>query len=58
MATLQLSIPDIETQQQIVSQIEKEQELVNANKQLIQIFPTKNKRRNSKGLGKIILNKS
>ncbi len=33
--------PPLETQNQIVTQIEKEQELVNANKQLIEIFEQK-----------------
>jgi type I restriction enzyme M protein len=39
----EIKIPkiDLETQQQIVSQIEKEQALVNANKQLIEIFEQK-----------------
>ncbi len=38
MRTFKLPIPSTEIQRQIVSQIEKEQELVNANKQLIEIF--------------------
>lgn len=38
-------VPPIETQRQIVAQIEKEQELVNANKQLIAIFEQKIKDR-------------
>lgn len=43
--------PPIETQQQIVAQIEKEQELVNANKQLIEIFEQKIKDRIAKVWG-------
>lgn len=42
---IKIPIPSIETQSQIVSQIEKEQELVNANKQLIEIFEQKIKDR-------------
>lgn len=42
-------VPDMETQKTIVAQIEKEQELVNANKQLIKIFEQKIKNR----IGKI-----
>lgn len=38
---LEIPIPDIETQRQIVAQIENEQALVNANKQLIEIFEQK-----------------
>lgn len=41
----------IQTQRQIVSQIEKEQELVNANKQLIEIFEQKIKDRIAKVWG-------
>lgn len=40
-----ISLPDIETQHQIVFRIEKEQELVNASKQLIEIFGQKIKDR-------------
>lgn len=38
-------MPNINTQHQIVAQIEKEQALVNANKQLIEIFEQKIKDR-------------
>ena len=41
----------METQRQIVSQIEKEQALVNANKELIQIFGQKIKDRIAKVWG-------
>lgn len=44
-------IPPLETQRQIVAQIEKEQELVNANKQLVEIFEQKIKDRISKVWG-------
>jgi restriction endonuclease S subunit len=44
-------IPLIETQRQIVAQIEKEQALVNANKQLIEIFEQKIKDRIAKVWG-------
>lgn len=40
-----IPLPDIETQHQIVARIEKEQELVNANKQLITLFEQKIKDR-------------
>jgi len=40
-----IPIPPLETQRQIVNRIEKEQELVNANKQLIAIFEQKIKDR-------------
>lgn len=43
-----IPIPPLETQRQIVSQIEEEQELVNANKQLIEIFEQKIKDRIAK----------
>lgn len=43
--------PNIEFQRQIVAQIEKEQELVNANKQLIEIFEQKIKDRIAKVWG-------
>ncbi|MFO0361949.1 MAG: hypothetical protein ACK500_08980, partial [Flavobacteriales bacterium] len=46
-----IRLPDIETQRQIVAQIEKEQELVNANKQLIEIFEQKIKDRIAKVWG-------
>ena len=38
---LKIPLPPIETQRKIVAQIEKEQELINANKQLIEIFEQK-----------------
>jgi type I restriction enzyme M protein len=49
----EIQIPKItlETQRQIVAQIEKEQELVNANKQLIEIFEQKIKDRIAKVWG-------
>jgi len=37
----EIPLPTIETQNQIVAQIEKEQELINGNKELIQIFEQK-----------------
>lgn len=43
-----IPLPDIETQRQIVSRIVKEQELVNANKQLIELFEQKIKDRIAK----------
>ncbi len=46
-----IPLPPIETQHQIVSQIEKEQALVNANKQLIEIFEQKIKDRIAKVWG-------
>ena len=46
-----IPLPDIKTQHQIVSQIEKEQELVNANKQLIETFEQKIKDRIAKVWG-------
>lgn len=48
---LQIPLPNIGTQDKIVSQIEKEQELVNANKQLIEIFEQKIKDRIAKVWG-------
>lgn len=48
---LQIPFPDLETQHQIVVQIEKEQVLVNANKQLIEIFEQKIKDRIAKVWG-------
>ena len=39
--SIPIPLPDKDTQHQIVSQIEKEQELVNASKQLIEIFEQK-----------------
>ena len=38
---MQIPLPPIETQRAIVAQIEKEQQLVNANKELIQLFEAK-----------------
>ena len=46
-----IPLPEIETQRQIVAQIEKEQALVNANKQLIEIFEQKIKDRIAKVWG-------
>lgn len=51
LATFTVPLPDLETQHQIVAQIEKEQELVNANKQLIEIFEQKIKDRIAKVWG-------
>jgi type I restriction enzyme S subunit len=51
LATFQIPLPKIETQRQIVAQIEKEQALVNANKQLIEIFEQKIKDRIAKVWG-------
>jgi type I restriction enzyme M protein len=48
---LEIPIPDIETQRQIVAQIKNEQALVNANKQLIDIFEQKIKDRIAKVWG-------
>jgi type I restriction enzyme M protein len=49
--TIKVPLPDIKTQRQIVAQIEKEQALVNANKQLIEIFEQKIKDRIAKVWG-------
>ncbi len=46
-----IPLPDIEAQLRIVTQIEKEQKMVNANKQLIEIFEQKIKDRISKVWG-------
>jgi type I restriction enzyme M protein len=51
MRSFNIPIPPIETQKQIVTQIEKEQTLVNANKQLIKIFEQKIKDRIAKVWG-------
>jgi type I restriction enzyme M protein len=51
LRTFPIPVPDKETQHQIVSQIEKEQTLVNANKQLIEIFEQKIKERIAKVWG-------
>lgn len=48
---LQIPLPDLETQRQIVAQIDNEQALVNANKQLIEIFEQKIKDRIAKVWG-------
>lgn len=49
--SIEIPLPDFETQRQIVSQIEKEQALVNANKQLVEIFEQKIKDRIAKVWG-------
>lgn len=49
--SIKIPLAPLETQRQIVSQIEKEQELVNANKQLIEIFEQKIKDRIAKVWG-------
>ncbi len=51
LKTITIPLPNIETQRQIVAQIEKEQDLVNANKQLIEIFEQKIKDRIAKVWG-------
>lgn len=48
---LKIGIPSIDIQREIVAQIEKEQALVNANKQLIEIFEQKIKERIAKVWG-------
>jgi restriction endonuclease S subunit len=48
---ISIPFPEIEIQRQIVAQIEKEQALVNANKQLIEIFEQKIKDRIAKVWG-------
>jgi type I restriction enzyme M protein len=48
---LKVALPPLETQRQIVAQVEKEQELVNASKQLIKIFEQKIKNRIAKVWG-------
>ena len=45
LKSISLPFPDFETQQQIVTRIEQEQSLVNANKQLIEIYEQKIKDR-------------
>ncbi len=47
----QIALPPIEIQQKIVSQIEKEQALVNANKKLIAIYEQKIKNKIAKVWG-------
>ena len=49
---IKLPLPSLETQRQVVAQIEKEQSLANANKQLIEIFEQKIKDRIAKVWGK------
>ena len=49
--TSKIPLPPLETQKQIVAQIEKEQQLVNANKELIKIFEQKIKDRIAKVWG-------
>jgi len=39
----QIPLPSLEVQQEIVTQIEAEQKMVNANKKLIEIFEQKTK---------------
>ena len=51
LRTFPIPVPDEETQNQSVSQIEKEQALVNASKQLIEIFEEKIKDRIAKVWG-------
>ncbi|MCY7310618.1 MAG: restriction endonuclease subunit S, partial [Chitinophagaceae bacterium] len=51
LATFQIPLPPLETQHQIVTQIEKEQALVNASKQLIAIYGQKIKDRIAKVWG-------
>lgn len=51
LKTLVAPIPPLDAQREIVTQIEKEQELVNANKQLIEIFEQKIKDRIGKVWG-------
>lgn len=48
---IRIPLPKIEIQRQVVGQIEKEQELVNANKELIEIFEQKIKDRIAKVWG-------
>ncbi|MBE0639316.1 MAG: N-6 DNA methylase [Bacteroidales bacterium] len=50
--SIPIPLPPLERQHHIVAQIEKEQELVNANKQLIEIFEQKIKDRIAKVWGK------
>jgi hypothetical protein len=45
LKSITIPLPPIETQQQIVSRIEQEQSLVNASKQLIEIYEQKIKDR-------------
>ncbi len=41
LKTIPIPLPSLSIQQQIVNRIEQEQQLINANKQLIQIFEQK-----------------
>lgn len=41
LVKIKIPLPNLDIQQEIVAQIEKEQRLVDANKQLIQIFDQK-----------------
>ncbi|MCK4376602.1 MAG: N-6 DNA methylase, partial [Actinomycetia bacterium] len=41
LQTIRIPLPSIEIQQQIIAQIEKEQKVINANKELINIFKNK-----------------
>jgi type I restriction enzyme M protein len=41
LQTIRIPLPSIEIQQQIIAQIEKEQKVINANKELIKIFENK-----------------
>ncbi|MBN2173054.1 MAG: restriction endonuclease subunit S, partial [Bacteroidales bacterium] len=45
LQSLKLNLPPKETQKQIISQIEKEQDLINSNKKLIEIYEQKIKER-------------
>lgn len=49
--SISIPLPPLENQHQIVAQIEKEQQLVNANKELIEIFEQKIKDRIAKVWG-------
>jgi type I restriction enzyme M protein len=51
MRTFKISLPPIETQKQIATQIEKEKELVNANRQLTELYEQKIKDRIAKVWG-------
>jgi type I restriction enzyme M protein len=51
LKNLSIPCPTIDIQNEIVSQIEREQELVNANKKLIEIFEQKIKGRIAKVWG-------
>ena len=51
LATFQIPLPSIDIQNQIISEIQKEQALVNSNKELIEIFEQKIKDRIAKVWG-------